>query len=271
MSVLRSLSDKGNILFDIRPGILLQVSHRIVPIFTELCNRCFEAGIYPSVFKIARVVPIFKSGDLNNINNYRPISTLLTLNKIFESVVLNRLKFFVKLHNLISLNQFGFHEGLGTTHAIFTLMRDFISTYKKRLYTIVLFLDLGKAFDTVNIQILIHKLNSYGFKGLCGDLIKSYLTDGQQYVNITDYNSDKSFLVHSVPQGSVLGHFLFTLFVNDISNIERTKIILFADDAALYVTDNCMEVCVEKINGVISRLSNWLNLNRLIPNVRKRS
>ena len=148
-------------------------------------------------------------------------------------------------------------------------MCDLSTTFRFRLYTVVLFLDLRKAFDLVDHTILIKKLDLYGYRGVCNKFLKSYLSDRRQYVSVGSFSSDYVNLTHGVPQGSVLGPFLFNIFINDITLITKSKVILFADDAAFYITDDCFQSCMNKLNQLIEVLFEWATFNRLVPNIRK--
>ena len=268
-NTLNSLPNKGNSVFDIKPRILNIVCDIIVPILTYLYNVCIANGIYPRILKIARVVPVYKSGCKNKVNNFRPISNLSSLNKIFELLTYQRLNSFVVKHNIISEIQFGFRKNCNASLAIFHLISDFVSTIHDKSYTIALFLDLRKAFDVVDRGLLIEKLSLYGFRGVTNKFLQSYLSDRYQYVNINNFKSDISITSHGVPQGSVLGPLLFDIFVNDIENIDSCKKVLFADDTVLYVNDLKFKDCINKISSVVYDLTNWLNNNRLVPNTEK--
>ena len=268
-NVINSLKDKGNAIYDVKPNILLLVSNLVIPIIVHLYNLAIVKGIYPSMLKTARVVPVFKDGSLTDVSNYRPISNLLTLNKIFEILTENRLKSFIDDNNILSDQQFGFRKGRNTEHAIFNLMNDLVDTFRKKFYTIALFLDLKKAFNLVDRTILLHKLEYYGFRGVCRDFLYSYLNERKQFVDVESETSSYSDVKYGVPQGSVLGPMLFNLFINDLTLIEDAKIVLFADDAIIYITHNTFNDCITALNGVISYLFLWLNRNRLIPNLKK--
>ena len=226
-SVLNSLPNKGNPIYDIRPKILLLISNIIVPIIVNLYNRCVLRGIYPSSLKTARVVPVFKSGSMSQTSNYRPISNLSSLNKIFEKLTYERILKFLNKYNILSDVQFGFRKNSSTTLAIFTLVSDLLQTFRQKTFTIALFLDLQKAFDTVNINILVHNLSLYGFRGKILNFISSYLVDRQQYVEYDGSVSDRQNVRMGVPQGSILGPILFNLFINDLSGCHFAKNIFF--------------------------------------------
>ena len=157
--IMQKLPNKGNSLYDIKPRILLYVANVIIPVLVYLFNYCVKSGTYPDVLKMARIVPVFKDGSLFQVTNYRPISNLITFNKIFELLTLNRLNSFIAKNNILSNIQFGFRPKSNTNLAIFTLLKDFIKTVNRKTYTIALFIDLRKAFDLVDRNILLLKLS----------------------------------------------------------------------------------------------------------------
>ena len=268
-NVLKSLPRKGNVMFDIRPDILLTIKEKIIPIITYLFNYCVDSGVYPKILKVASVVPVYKAGSVTEIGNYRPISNLLNMNKIFEKLTFVRLDEFIKRNSIISENQFGFRKNSNTSLAIFNLMRSFILTFKNKSYSVALFLDLKKAFDLVNTSILMNKLYRYGFRGVVHSFLKSYLDNRSQYVSVNNFNSSQENVLRGVPQGSVLGPLFFNLFINDLNNMNDVDITFFADDAVFCVSDDCLNTCIEKINLLIANISRWLDENMLVANTTK--
>ena len=218
-------------------------------------------GFYPSILKTTRVVPVFI--------NYRPITNLSSLNKIFEKLIYERIINFISKYNIIKDIQFGFRKNCSTTTAIFTLLNDFFDSYRHSTFTIAIFLDLSKAFDVIDRQILLNKLDLYGFRGIVGKFLASYLTNRSQYVTCDGYESDIKDITYGVPQGSILGPVFFNLFINDFSWIPIAKKVHFADDSVFYVSDSCLDECLIKIKKVITYVSDWLNNNRLIINLSK--
>ena len=165
--------------------------------------------------------------------------------------------------------QFGFRENRNTTLAIFHLVSDLLDAFHRKLYTIALFLDLSRAFDTINKEILLFKLSCYGIRGSPLSFLESYLTGRSQHVGVNGFTSDSNNVNIGVPQGSVLGPLLFNLFINDVINAFPCKKVFYADDGVLYVTASSLDDCVDLLKDVIKNLSTWLSKNKLIPNTDK--
>ena len=244
------------------------LDHILAPL-VHIINLAIVSGIYPDCLKQARVVAIHKSGDPKLVSNYRPISTLNVFNKILEKVIHHRLLTFLDDNATLTEAQFGFRKHCSTTTPLFWLVQDLLKTYHSKLYTICLFLDLKKAFDTVVHKILLSKLESYGIRGTANNLIKSYLENRHQYVEVNGLKSADKPVSVGVPQGSVLGSVLFNLFINNMVNIPNVKLLLFADDAVCYVTGNSVDEAVSAMRLFIARLSDWLSTNRLIAHENK--
>jgi hypothetical protein len=192
-----------------------------------------ETGKVPDKMKIAKVIPIFKSGNVNDINNYRPISLLCTFSKILEKIVANRLTSYLNDNNLICDNQFGFRSKHSTVHPMLDLVNNAAKALNKKKIFLILFCDLRKAFDTCNIPILLKKLSKLGILGAELAWFNSYLTNRRQFVAINDAMSELLSVLIGVPQGSVLGPLLFLLYINDLSSCSSLLTLLFADDTAL--------------------------------------
>lgn len=219
--------------------------------------------------KIARVNPGHKAGPKDIIDNYRPISVLPLFSKVFEKLTLHRMNSFIKRYNLLTSSQFGFREGCSTTNAIIKLLTQVVEAYHKKIYSACFFLDLKKAFDTINHKILLWKLEHYGFRGQCYRFLKSYYQDRRQYVYVNGHSSATLPVTSGVPQGSILGPLSFSLFINDLPLAVEETTILFADDAAFIVTAETLEGLMVKIKNLFSDIAGYLNVNKLVPNASK--
>ena len=202
---------------------------------TKLINDSFESGFYPSMLKFAKVVPVHKVKSTEEVTNYRPISLLSFFNKVFDKLMRTRLPSFLKQHNIIFEHQFGFQKNKSTSLAILNLYNELITAIENKKLLCCIFLDLAKAFDTVDHYILLNKLDRYGIRGTALDWFKSYLTDRTQKVSINGHLSDSRNIKSGVPQGSGLGPLLFLLYINDMPSASKLfKFHLFADDTSLF-------------------------------------
>lgn len=239
-------------------------------VLSAIFNRILETGLYPDCLKIAKVIPIFKAGDACDCNNYRPISTLSVFNKILEKMLISRLLSFINEHNVLYTFQYGFRHGCSTLIAITELV-DFISGEIESKHIVgSLFLDLKKAFDTLNHSILLKKLDHYGIRGVANDIIKSYLSNRKQFVTLDSQNSSTVPIQIGVPQGSNLGPLLFLLYINDLGKLPlKGKARLFADDTALFYPGTNISSVINDIESDLIVLVRYFNENLLSLNVQK--
>ena len=215
--------------------ILKSANGRISFTFSDICNTSFNESIFPEKTKTAKVVPIHREGSTKEINNYPPISLLSIFSKIMKKIVAVRFYSFLELYSVIFLNQFGFRPGCFTTHALISIMQAINKAIDNQLFGSGVCIDLKKAFDTVNHDILLLKFEHYGIRDVTYSWFKSYLTYRKQYVSLPGVDSDIKNVSCGVPQGSVLNPLLFLLYINDLPNIfSKLKSFLFGGDTNIY-------------------------------------
>jgi hypothetical protein len=242
----------------------------IVTPFTYICNQSFLTGIFPNTMKTAKVIPIFKSGDSHQFTNYRPISLLSQFSKILEKLFVERLDNFIEKHHLLSDHQYGFRCNMSTSMAVMELVEGISTAIDNREYTVGVFIDLKKAFDTIDHGILLEKMERYGVRGIAHNWLKSYLDDRDQYVHMYNVDSDLQKVTHGVPQGSVLGPKLFIMYINDLCDVSKLlKCVLFADDTSLYCSGKDIEQLLDKVENELTILKKWFDINKLSLNLKK--
>lgn len=237
---------------------------------SHIINLSFQVGHFPTNFKVSKVIPIHKNGSLDNKENYRPISLLSNLSKIFEKIMYERISNFFNKNDIWYENQFGFRSGHSTVDALFSCTNMIRNEKGNKNFVMGLFFDLTKAFDTVNHSILLDKLWHYGVRGLTHTWFKSYLSGRFQYTVIDDICSSVLPVDVGVPQGSILGPLLFSVYINDIQHASSTGCLkLFADDSSSFVCAKNLPNLFNKANIECMLISDWCKSNRLTINYSK--
>ena len=254
--------------------LLKLISNDIADSITLIINQSLKSGIFPNQLKIAKVTPIYKKDDKKSITNYRPISVLPVVSKVFETVIHEQLSDYFLSNNLFSAQQYGFRKNSSTELAALELIDRLLAQLKNHKIPINFHIDLAKAFDRLHHDILLDKLSYYGVNGTAKTLLKSYLSDRKQYVKIDKVKSSIQSITTGVPQGSIVGPLIFNIFINDIIKSSRKfNFILYADDTTLNSTvDNFGNTTDEIQSSIISELQTickWLDLNKLCLNVNK--
>lgn len=271
MSAIHSLKNKKSLdCYGMSAVLLKFICEEITIPLTAIFNVCIAEGVFPGSLKINKVVPVFKKGSVNDANNYRPIAITSVLAKIFEIIIKDRLLSFFNRGDVFASQQFGFRKHVSTTHAVLKLLEDAVDAFDDRCRTEVTLCDLTKAFDCISPSILLEKLDSYGVRGVCLGLLRSYLTDRRQYVALDKGESRVMPQTIGVPQGSVLGPVLFLIYINDLpSCVSSAKMLLFADDTTLYCSHSDLGVARAKMQEAIEQASSWFVLNKLALNSSK--
>ena len=271
-TILAELKNKGDPLDPTSIKLLKLLSPSISGPLSHLVNLCFSSGSFPDELKIATVTPIFKAGAKDSPGNYRPISVLPPISKIIEKCIYQRIIGFISSHGILSETQYGFRTKHSTEHALITFIDYATHELEQGKYVMGVYLDIKKAFDSVNHSILFQKLQKYGIRGTSLQLIKSYLRSRYQKVKLLDsqgnkITSENKPITCGVPQGSVLGPLLFLLYVNDLKNAsEIFRTITFADDTNLFISHNHLPELCNLVNSELEKVLQWFHCNRICLN-----
>ena len=255
---------------DINSFILKTSAPVIVKPLTYLINRSLSEGIFPSKWKTAKIIPVFKKGDKTSPDNYRPISLLTCASKILEKVVQKQIVCYLRTYCILSKEQSGFRVKHSTQSALIKVTDEWLRALDNGEYTGCLFVDLQKAFDMVDHQILLQKLESIGIIGTPLSWFRSYLTDRKIVTSINNVSSGELPLKYGVPQGSLLGPLLFLIFINDLPKcFDKCSLHLYADDTVIYYSGKNVNTIQSTMDKELKYLATWMRLNKLKVNCGK--
>ena len=268
--IVKNLNNVGAGYDNINSRLFKSTYEHILDFLLHLFNVCLSSGVFPKALKKAVIRPIFKGGDPKQVTNYRPISLLPFISKILEKLICIRLETHLTQNSIIDPNQFAFQKNRSTYMPLLLFQQAITKAFENADLAVGIFLDLKKAFDTVDPDILLKKLHKYGIRNKSLDIITSYLTDRKQSVKVNDAVSSYRNIHLGVPQGSLLGPILFILYINDLPKINpNITCLLYADDAAIVIKEKNVKELQDKVNEVMPLLSNWFSANQLSLNVSK--
>ena len=234
-----------------------------------MLNLSIEKRVFPDDLKKARVTPIYKGENSSDVSNYIPISVLPCFSKILERIMYNRLYKYLIENNILYSKQFGFQNRHSTDHALVQLVDQIIESFENNQYTLGVFINLSKAFDTVDHSTLLKKLKLYSITDRNYGWLKSYLSNRRQFVQINEKEKTSlETISYGVPQGSILGQLLFLLYVNDLKNASNLlDPIMFADDTNLFFTHKDIRYLHQIVNQELEN-NQWFVSNKLSLNIK---
>ena len=277
LHIINELKPKNSAGHDlISCKLLKEIRFIISEPLAMVINQTLLTGIFPNKLKIAKVIPLFKKGDKSIIENYRPISILPSISKVFEKIIFNQLYDHFQKHNLFFNGQYGFRRNHSTELATLDLIEKIQYQLDTHKNPFAIFLDLSKAFDTIDHDILLTKLYYYGIRNQVLCLFKNYLSSRSQYISMGEIKSSLRNINTGVPQGSILGPLLFLIYINDIHTVSnKFDYILYADDTTLvsntstFKSHNNQLTISENISIELLKISDWIAVNKLSLNAKK--
>ena len=234
-----------------------------------LFDVILKKGIFPSEWKYASIIPLKKVANTNSVSDLRPISLLPLPSKILEKIIHNRLIEYLEANEYLDPNQGGFRKNNSTINTTAKFTNDIFNAINYRHLTLATFIDMAKAFDTVNHKILLSKLEALGISGMLLKLLRNYLTNRKQATLANGHTSDLVHIACGIPQGSTVGPLMYIIYMNDVSSsLKNCKYQLYADDTVIYISGD-MELTTGKLCADLNTFKNWCDKNKLTLNIKK--
>lgn len=272
---IKGLKNKKSVGEDRIPvSVLKETAEVIAQPLEHIVNLMFLNGVFPDDLKHAQVRALYKKGSRSDEKNYRPVSLLSNVSKIFEKIIYSRLMSFIENNGLLTDQQNGFRKKRSTINAIYQALSKVLNSLNNDKTTLAMLVDLSKAFDSVNHGILLQKLEKYGVRGVALRLIGSYLSNRTQ--NVVEYNeegilvcSEKIEVKRGVPQGSILGPLFYILYTNELPNVTGDYMVLYADDTTLIFAEDDRDILLQRVDSAVRSLNEYFVANDLLMNVNK--
>jgi hypothetical protein len=268
--IIKSFEAKNSLDCDgISSKLLKSISAEISTPICHIFNLSVNTGTFPSRLKKSRTVPIFKAGLRTSCDNYRPISLLSQLSKIFEKIVSVQLVNHLDLNNLLYEHQYGFQRKKSTEHNLIHAFNFIGNALNDNKYCVGVFFDLKKAFDVCSLDILLMKLEKMGIVGNALKWFKSYLSNRTQFVDIDGNYSLEKIILTCILQGSILGPILFLIYINDLHLVAKALTVMFADDTFCLKAESDLNLLMDQLNTDINNIAIWFKANKLAVNISK--